>query len=238
LACNARIDEGPDFTTIIRDAGNSISEVHLSRLASILYSILIARGRVYEPGSFEEGYFDRYHALTPAQRRDYHDRAGAYLRLLDPEPSKILDVGCGIGLLLDGFLAHGKDASGVEVSREALKFASKEAAARIRTGTLAEQGFKESEFDAVFCIDVLEHIPAADAAGMISELVRISRRWTILSICFWHERNARKDPTHINLRPRGYWNRLLRSMDLRTIPVPAGFPSAENSFIIEKQAPR
>jgi cyclopropane fatty-acyl-phospholipid synthase-like methyltransferase len=209
-------------------------EVHVSRLTSILYSIFIARRRTYKPGSFEEGYFDRYRALTPEQRRDYYDKAGAYLRLLDPEPSKILDVGCGIGLLLDGFLAHGKDASGVEVSREALKFASKEAAARIRTGTLAEHGFRESEFDAVFCIDVLEHIPAGDAAGMISELVRVSRRHTILSICFWHERNARKDPTHINLRPKGYWNKLIRSMGLRTVPIPAGFPSADNSFIIVK----
>lgn len=206
----------------------------MSRLSSILYSLFVAPRRRYRAESFGHGYFDRYHAMTPRQRQDYCDKAGAYLRLLDPSPAKILDVGCGTGLLLDGFLAHGRDAIGVEVSTEALKYASKEAAARIRTGILEDQKFRDGEFDAVFCVDVLEHIPADLSRGMISELVRVSNNWIVLSICLWHERNARKDPTHINLRPRRYWEKIIDSTGLRTLPIPAGFPSADNTFIIKK----
>ena len=52
-------------------------EVPVSRLANILCSLFIARGRTYKPDSFEAGYFDRYHAMTPEQRQDYrYARAG------------------------------------------------------------------------------------------------------------------------------------------------------------------
>lgn len=203
----------------------------MSRLSSILYSIFIAPHRRYSASGFENGYFQRYRELTEHDRHDYYDRAASYLNLISPHAT-VLDVGCGTGLLLEGFLKKAIDAQGIEISSEAIAAAAPSARSRIKQGGLPHTGFQNGTFDLVLCIDVLEHLPPEETDRAILELARITRHHLVLSICLWHEANARKDPTHINLHSKKYWCNKFRTLGLSTKPLPDGFPSSGNSFLI------
>ncbi|HSG27276.1 MAG TPA: hypothetical protein VLA34_02260, partial [Candidatus Krumholzibacterium sp.] len=86
----------------------------------------------------------------------------------------------------------------------------------------------------VTCIDVLEHIPPSLADKAVGELYRVAGSHVLMNICLWTERNARMDPTHINLRSRGYWERKFRRSGYALSDIPEDLPFAYNAFIIEK----
>jgi SAM-dependent methyltransferase len=203
----------------------------MSRLSSILYSIFIAPHKRYSASRFEGGYFQRYRELTERDKQDYYDRAAAYLNLISPHAT-VLDVGCGTGLLLEGFLKKEIDARGIEISSEAIAAAAPSTRPRIQRGGLPHTGFQNRAFDLVLCIDVLEHLPPEETDRAILELARITRHHLVLSICLWHEGNARKDPTHINLHSKRYWRNKIGTLGFSTKPLPDGFPSGSNSFLI------
>lgn len=114
-----------------------------------------------------------------AQRGDYHrtpesdwDYWPTYLakiawvrRHLDAMPSRtrVLDVGCGEGVLV-GEYAGRLDILGVD-----LNYASD----RVRQGSVLALPFGDGSFDAVLCLDVLEHLAPADQPAALGELRRV-----------------------------------------------------------------
>jgi 2-polyprenyl-3-methyl-5-hydroxy-6-metoxy-1,4-benzoquinol methylase len=83
-------------------------------------------------------------------------------------PPLILDVGCGVGLLLDEARRRNWRAQGVELSDWAVRRA-RHLGLEVVQGTLEEAGFEPGSFDAVFMIDVLEHL-----ADPVRTLVTVS----------------------------------------------------------------
>lgn len=105
-----------------------------------------------------EGDFKPLHDLNPL-RLDYIERR-AGLRGL-----KVLDVGCGGGLLSEGMARRGADVLGIDMAGGALEVARLHA---LETGTELEyrQVTVESlaaeqpgQFDVVTCLEMLEHVP-------------------------------------------------------------------------------
>ncbi|MGD1056996.1 MAG: class I SAM-dependent methyltransferase, partial [Solirubrobacteraceae bacterium] len=74
---------------------------------------------------------------------------------------RLLEVGCGYGLLLDEARQRGYDVEGVELSRDAVIYARDELGLSIQEMAVEDPGLEdalESErYDAVLAIDVLEH---------------------------------------------------------------------------------
>jgi 2-polyprenyl-3-methyl-5-hydroxy-6-metoxy-1,4-benzoquinol methylase len=72
---------------------------------------------------------------------------------------RLLDIGCSIGLFLKGMEQYpGWQLSGVEISRYAAAVARQDPRLTIYDGTLDDQAFPPSSFDAVTLWDVLEHL--------------------------------------------------------------------------------
>ncbi|MEK7765466.1 MAG: class I SAM-dependent methyltransferase, partial [bacterium] len=96
------------------------------------------------------------------------------LRLVERvvRPGRLLDVGCGPGLLLDA-AAPRWQATGVELSSWAAAEGRGRFGADIVEGTLAGAGFPGGRFDAVTMLDALEHF--ADPAGQLREAHRVLR---------------------------------------------------------------
>jgi SAM-dependent methyltransferase len=96
---------------------------------------------------------------------------------------KVLDVGCGTGRDLSFLLGNGKDAYGVDPSREMLVVALQTIEARgfssegrLFVGSLPDLSqFAESEFDGVLCSAVLMHLPEDELFDAVYALRRILR---------------------------------------------------------------
>ena len=89
---------------------------------------------------------------------------------------RLLDVGCGHGLLLDEARRRGYDTVGLELSREAARHARETLGLDVREVPL--EGFSEGrngdspgEFDAIVLADVLEHLD--DPVDAIDRCVRL-----------------------------------------------------------------
>jgi len=89
----------------------------------------------------------------------------------------ILDLGCGAGLLVRE-LGGTKSVTGLDWSREALK----RIAGMAVEGMVHETPFRDRSFDLVVCSEVLEHLPVGDFESTIREMVRLSKRWLLVTV--------------------------------------------------------
>jgi 2-polyprenyl-3-methyl-5-hydroxy-6-metoxy-1,4-benzoquinol methylase len=108
----------------------------------------------YFSGSAELGY-DDYAAEAPALRRTFARRLRELAR--HSPGGRLLDVGCGTGLLVEAALAEGWDAYGIDASAHAVQQAQRTLGARVRAGTLEQADFG-APFDLVTGFDVFEHL--------------------------------------------------------------------------------
>ena len=102
---------------------------------------------------------------------------GAFLSFLELSPKdRVLEVGCGLALLADEVakLVPDGEVVGLEVSAEQLATARPtQANVRLRQGDALALPFGDTEFDAVYCRYLLEHVP--DPLRALQEMHRVLR---------------------------------------------------------------
>jgi 2-polyprenyl-3-methyl-5-hydroxy-6-metoxy-1,4-benzoquinol methylase len=86
--------------------------------------------------------------------------------------ARVLDVGCGRGVILGALADRGFEVHGVEVSAEAARGADPRAEIRIAP-RLVDTGYPNAYFDEVLIWHVLEHL--SDPPGTLAEVQRILR---------------------------------------------------------------
>ncbi len=105
-----------------------------------------------------KGKFKPLHRINPL-RLDY------IARQVDLKQARILDVGCGGGLLAENMAARGANVTGIDRSPKALNIARLHAE---QSGVAVEYVENDAEiwaethaehYDAVTCLEVLEHVP-------------------------------------------------------------------------------
>lgn len=118
-----------------------------------------------------EGEFKPLHDLNPL-RLDYIAR-----RVGGLTGKRIVDVGCGGGLLSEGMAARGAEVLGIDMAPTALQVAELHA---LETGTAlsyrritveALAGELSGHFDVVTCLEMLEHVP--DPASVIAACAQL-----------------------------------------------------------------
>lgn len=117
--------------------------------------------------------------------REYHDETpGGYalrirrqkvLELFDRPGGKVLDVGCGPGVMAQELLARGCCFWGIDPSANMIGIASGrfEGNDRVRfvQGDAGRLAFAEGSFDAVLCMGVIDSVP--DRLAAIREMLRV-----------------------------------------------------------------
>ena len=111
-----------------------------------------------------ESEFRPLHAINPLRTE--------YINLHSPvEGRKVLDVGCGGGLISEAMSAYGADVTGIDMGEAPLSVAKlhllesgeKVEYIKITAEELAEQ--RPEQYDVVTCLEMLEHVP--DPASVI-----------------------------------------------------------------------
>jgi len=101
--------------------------------------------------------------------RDELDSAAMYLPA-PKTPSKLIDVGCGSGVLLARMQALGWQVEGIDVDAAGVA-AARNRGVSVRCGMLTDQAYPENHFDAVYSSHVIEHVH--DPVGLLRECCRI-----------------------------------------------------------------
>jgi 2-polyprenyl-6-hydroxyphenyl methylase/3-demethylubiquinone-9 3-methyltransferase len=93
---------------------------------------------------------------------------------------RVVDVGCGGGILADSMARRGADVLGIDLASKALKVAQLHAieagTPRIAYREVAAEALAEEEperFDVVTCMEMLEHVP--DPASVVAACARLAR---------------------------------------------------------------
>lgn len=113
-------------------------------------------------------------------------------------PVKILDVGCGTGIMLQELRSYGK-IWGLDNNDKALQYCRQKKAGDflLKADLEQELPFKESFFDAIMCLDVLEHVQNEEL--ILSEFFRILKKDGVLILMV---------PAYQHLW--SYWDRMAR----------------------------
>lgn len=142
-----------------------------------------AASRWWDPN----GEFRPLHDLNPA-RLDYIEaRAGLAGR-------RVLDVGCGGGLLAEGMARRGARVTGIDLAPESLQVArlhALEAGIEVDYRQVAAEalaGTDAGRFDLVTCLEMLEHVP--DPVAIVASLASLVRSGGDV-ICSTLNRNAK-----------------------------------------------
>jgi 2-polyprenyl-6-hydroxyphenyl methylase / 3-demethylubiquinone-9 3-methyltransferase len=111
-------------------------------------------------------------------RFGYFKRTVDLEQALGPGRRRLLDVGCGGGILAEEFARLGFEVTGIDPAPETIETARAHAATsglsiEYRTGTGEQLPFANGAFDHVVCCDVLEHVD--DVERVVGEIARVLR---------------------------------------------------------------
>lgn len=125
-------------------------------------------GRWWDP----EGEFGALHRINPLRLTYVSERCSL-------AGSRVLDVGCGGGILSEALAGAGAQVTGIDLAEDALQVARMHL---LESGAVVDYKLKDVEkqaaatpaaFDALTCMELLEHVP--DPARLVDACARLVR---------------------------------------------------------------
>jgi ubiquinone/menaquinone biosynthesis C-methylase UbiE len=146
------------------------------------------------PASLEQNrvYYDDFSAWYERERgRGYHrmlddievDIVAPYAR-----GARVLELGCGTGLILGRIAAMAKHAEGIDLS-EGMIDKARARGLNVRVGSVTDLPYEDASFDVVYSFKVLAHIP--DIAKAIAEAARVTRPGGTMILEFYNPYSLR-----------------------------------------------
>ena len=117
--------------------------------------------------------------------------------------SSMLDAGCALGVFVEEMRARGVEAWGVDLSEYAISQVPEALRPYCFSGSLVEElpeGMPR-RYDLVTCIEVLEHMPVADADRAVARLCSYTDR-----VLFSSTPDGYSEATHHSCRPAEQWS--------------------------------
>jgi 2-polyprenyl-6-hydroxyphenyl methylase/3-demethylubiquinone-9 3-methyltransferase len=140
-------------------------------------------GRIAAEWWDADGKFRMLHRIGPARLAFLRDRTVRHFGLTATgvrvlSGLSVLDIGCGGGLVAEPLARLGARVTGLDPSHETVGAARAHATAQgleidYRVGRVEDLAASGAEFDAVTCLEVVEHVP--DVAAFLAVVARVVR---------------------------------------------------------------
>ncbi|NTG47595.1 class I SAM-dependent methyltransferase [Agrobacterium rhizogenes] len=117
------------------------------------------------------------------------------------QPRRVLDAGCALGMVVEAFWDRGIEAEGVDISEYAIANVRADMREHCHVASLTKPF--ESRYDLAVCIEVLEHMPAEEAAIAIGNIAASTD-----TVLFSSSPRDFEEVTHVNVRPPLSWMKL------------------------------
>ena len=177
--------------------------------APILAGVPPAQAERFDASFYRRFYLDpRTRVVTRAEMARRADLIGAFCRHGEFPVRRILDVGCGLGLMRAALAKHFPKASytGLEVSEYLCRKYGWE------QGSVATFS-SERPFDLVICYDVLQYLTTREAAAALRNLGRLCRgvlHFGVLTTEDWEFYCDRTNTdSNVHIRPGNWYRRRL-----------------------------
>lgn len=119
-----------------------------------------------------KGTFKPLHMMNPLRIQFIVDHVKAHFQRETIEKLKILDIGCGGGLICEPLARLGAHVTGIDLSKEAIEVAKAHAAEQELSITYLNQPLEslEEKFDVIVASEVIEHID--DPQNFVKEIAK------------------------------------------------------------------
>jgi GT2 family glycosyltransferase len=166
----------------------------------------ITAGSLYDAAYYVSGC-----GPIPYERSEYwlHFFAGIAEEIARSlRPRRVFDAGCAKGFLVEALWARGIEAWGVDISSYAISEARRDMQSYCRVASLTKP--IAGTYDLITCIEVLEHMTAAEACVAIRNMTAVTD-----AILFSSTPSDFDEPTHVNVRPVIFWLRLFAEFNFQ-----------------------
>lgn len=155
-------------------------------------------------------YYYRHDCGIPYERNEhwlgfFGAMADAIVR--DLRPTTVLDAGCAKGFLVEALRERGVEAWGIDISEYAISEVDESVAEYCQVGSLTEP--LPRRYDLIVCVEVLEHITAAEANAAVANLSAATDRLLLSSTP-----DDYGEATHVNVQPPEAWSAALAQHSL------------------------
>lgn len=201
---------------------NSVSDYFFKKISPLYMN----RGGEYDKSYFNNNHLKRINSWYKPYVELYYRYVASYCmsRAANlPEKGKVLDIGCGVGMLVSQYKKLGYNAIGVDVNKAAIS-SSVCIENCFWVQTTAVLNYPNNTFDLICSREVLEHIPAGEIDACIKEWDRVGKG-VMVHIIAVSERGASSidDPAHINVKSEQWWIDKFQEHGYRAIKNPKKF---------------
>lgn len=126
-------------------------------------------------------------------------------------PKSVLDVGCGLGILVRRLRKDGIEAIGVDfasILKE--KFWGKDELYFL-IADAKQLPFKDKSFDLVFSSDFFEHIPEEEIDIVLKEMQRVGKK-VMTCVAYEAKLTARQAEYHVTNKSKEWWEERLKGV--------------------------
>ncbi|HEX5593356.1 MAG TPA: methyltransferase domain-containing protein [Solirubrobacterales bacterium] len=150
-------------------------------------------------------YYFRHDCGIPYERNEhwlgfFGAMADAIVR--DLRPTTVLDAGCAMGFLVEALRERGVEAWGIDVSEHAISQVHESVAAYCQVGSLTDP--LPRRYDLIVSVEVLEHIPPAEANAAVANLCAATDRLLLSTTP-----DDFGEATHLNVQAPEAWSAML-----------------------------
>jgi len=166
----------------------------------------VIRSELFDKNYFQGGNYKNYKEIAAV----WTGRVARRIKkTLGKKRPCVLDVGCAHGYLMMALQEAGCEVQGLEYSSYVISQAEENIRKRMRRGSILENRFHTSQFDAVVCLNVLEYIPADQVDKALGNLVTWTNNLIFFTTCFKHSRYASQkhspDKLRITIKTEKEW---------------------------------